>query len=113
MQAMERVVVMEHIVEIPDSVRREKHGERVGFMVGPTRHVGVNEEVIRCRDCKHYIPEETWQEERGIGLYETVGEPPSCKKWSCIILDEDGKSSVYRPDVRPDGFCAWAVRRDG
>lgn len=49
---------------------------------------------------------------QGIGLYETVGEPPSCKKWSYIILGEDGRSSVYRPDVRPNGFCAWAERID-
>lgn len=69
-------------------------------------------EVIRCCDCKHYIPEEFWQEDRGGGYFEIMCEPPSCKKWCVNIYDKDGEHQRYLFDVRPDGFCAWAEQRD-
>ena len=72
--------------------------------------VKTYEEIIRCVDCKNYISEETWEEVRVPGAYETVGEPPSCNHWGCLIREADGSLSTYRPDVRPDGFCAWAER---
>lgn len=35
---------------------------------------------MNCRsDCKWYEPGYTWEEERDRGMYETMGEPPSCK----------------------------------
>lgn len=74
--------------------------------------VRTKEEIIRCRDCKHYIPEEEWQENRGNGFYEINGEPPSCNHWGHLVREADGTLTNYRPDVDPDGFCAWAERSE-
>ena len=53
------------------------------------------EEIVRCRDCKHYVdasPRST--------RYRIKG--PRC------LLFSDNK--VVR--VKPDGFCAWAERKE-
>lgn len=48
-------------------------------------------EVIRCRDCKHFRTERA--EKNG-------------QRWMC-----SGVFAFIEPN--PNGFCAWAVRRDG
>ena len=45
------------------------------------------QEVVRCRDCKHWQP---WMK----------GAKPECWAYGEPI------------ETDPDGFCAWAVRRD-
>lgn len=53
--------------------------------------------VVRCRDCKHlYIPQ--WDEI----LAAEYGAPP-------IVCERTGDMD----DVEPDGFCAWAERKEG
>lgn len=44
----------------------------------------VREEIIRCRDCDHLI--------------------------ECMDLDD--WCSRHESEVNPDGFCAWAERRE-
>lgn len=48
-------------------------------------------EIIRCRDCKHFRTERA--EKNG-------------QRWMC-----SGVFAFIEPN--PDGFCAWAVMRDG
>lgn len=48
------------------------------------------EEIVRCRDCKHYDPHLT---EGGV----------------CFLPDGDG--DFARWEVEPDGYCAWGERR--
>lgn len=49
------------------------------------------EEIVRCRDCKHYDPHPT---DSGV----------------CFLPDGDG--DFARWEVEPDGFCKWGERRD-
>lgn len=48
---------------------------------------GIHEEVVRCRDCKHYH-----------------AEINGCDEFGDIWHDEYA-------NVEPDGFCAWGKRR--
>ena len=45
----------------------------------------TGEQIVRCRDCKHYHPE----------MYNNI----NCE-W-------------FMFDVEPNGFCAWGERKDG
>ena len=60
-----------------------------------------DEEIVRCRDCKHYVPEYGYSEERGFGQIEYLMEPPGCARSKAIQITVD-----------PNGFCAWGERRD-
>lgn len=53
---------------------------------GHEDHWFTGEEIIRCRDCKHYEISELGQ---GFCIWENYTD------WEC----------------EPDGFCAWAERR--
>ena len=48
----------------------------------------LREEIVRCRDCEHYIDAQN----------------------ECNLQDE--WNEFHWLDVEPDGFCAWAVRRE-
>jgi len=56
----------------------------------------TEEEVIRCRDCEHSI--------RSNGdwfcfqLHKVYGDPTYIESWRML-------------ETKPDGYCAWAVRR--
>lgn len=53
-------------------------------------------EIIRCRDCK-LSHNDGWK----------------CARWATHHWDEDQEVDVIElADVQPDGFCAWAERRD-
>ena len=56
------------------------------------------EEVVRCRDCKHY-ESSRW--------YESVIFPPlgTDIEHVCAFFADGAK-------VSPDGFCAWGERRE-
>lgn len=49
------------------------------------------EQIVRCRDCKHYKPHEFI----GISDFEHV-----CNFWA-----------ETKTKVKPDGFCAWGERK--
>lgn len=51
----------------------------------------VREEIVRCRDCKHYDPHPT---DGGV----------------CFLPDGDGGFAYW--EVEPDGFCKWGEKRD-
>lgn len=53
-------------------------------------------EIVRCRDCKHFRIE-PWDEV----LAAQYGAPP-------MICERTGDMD----DVEPDGFCAWAERKE-
>ena len=55
----------------------------IGFMSQPDLGVSIREEIVRCRDCKHY--------DNYLG--------------SCI-------RRYTHFAAEHDGFCAWAERRD-
>ena len=44
----------------------------------------IDEEIVRCRDCKHASYDNRW----------------------CYRL-----TIAYEPPITPDGFCAWGERR--
>lgn len=48
------------------------------------------EEIVRCRDCKHYVED----------------PKPIDPGWP-MMCDDSGRDMLD-----PDGFCAWAERRD-
>lgn len=54
-------------------------------------HFEKREEIVRCRDCKHYNDQ------------EPGGEIGTCN----LGLEDTGLVSI----VEPDGFCAWGERR--
>ena len=65
------------------------------FTIEPIEHNG---EIVRCRDCKHY---------RAHKWFEVVvGTPLGTDISDVCLLWADGCK------VEPDGFCAWAIRRD-
>lgn len=51
----------------------------------------LREQIVRCRDCKHYDPHPT---DDGV----------------CFLPDGDGGFAYW--EVEPDGFCAWSKRRE-
>lgn len=62
--------------------------ETVGdyFASDATDHYGtLHEEIVRCRNCRHY---------------DAHTEPPECYR--------EGPGRI----VSPDGFCKWAKRRE-
>jgi hypothetical protein len=53
-------------------------------------HWLTGEEIVRCRDCKHYVEDPT----------------PIDPGWPMMCEDSG------RDMLNPDGFCAWGERRD-
>ena len=51
----------------------------------------VREEIVRCRDCKHY------------GSYNG--------SWCCRTYEPVPGGTCDYQTVEPDGFCAWGERR--
>ena len=59
-------------------------------MKSGTRCQHWGEEIVRCRDCKHYQPKEA-------------------EFLSCRFVYKD---FVQWRNAEPNGFCAWGERRD-
>ena len=60
-----------------------------------SKHDGVRcEQVVRCRDCKHYYEAENYHPSGNYVM--------RC----CKYFD------AYNDEVKPDGFCAWGKRRE-
>ena len=72
-------------------------------------------EIVRCRDCKWFTSEYWYEEERGFGLTEIICEPPDCGNPIRCATTYDSLTKKYVPIhiiTEPDGYCAWAERRD-
>lgn len=54
-------------------------------------HARKREEVVRCRDCEHY-----------------VADPEPIDPGWPMMCDESGRDML-----EPDGFCAWGKRKEG
>ena len=74
----------------------------------------INEEIVRCRDCKHLDDSEyrRWDNY----LAECYGEPPlfcdllSFNKWR---MDGDRRvAETTFLEVEPNDFCKWGERRE-
>lgn len=74
-------------------------GERILDMGDCSLRFEQREEIVRCRDCKHYDPHyfDEWTV-RMTGAY-----PLFCMR-------PDGNGDYMRFEVEPDGFCAWGER---
>lgn len=64
------------------------------YCYNPLSQSNFAQEIVRCRDCKHY--------------YEAENYHPSGNYVSrcCKYFD------TYSDEVEPDGFCAWGERKD-
>ena len=72
---------------------RESRRPMAEYVYGTDGHEGhwlTGEEIVRCRDCKHFEVDQSDHEYRS-GWW--------CKRWDTDM-------------VKPDGFCAWGERRD-
>ena len=56
------------------------------------------EEIVRCRDCRHYREHKFFKSTLGMGLGTDISDV-------CMFFSNGVK-------VEPDGFCAWAERRE-
>ena len=66
------------------------------FASESTDHYGtLHEEIVRCRDCKHFTP-------KGVHKFEN----------GRTNLDYCKYIRGFMLQITPDGFCAWAERRD-
>lgn len=78
-------------------------------------HARKREQVVRCRDCKFYTPESMTREERGFGVYENMWEPGGCfnpERCSATWDSIAGQMVPVGIVTEPDGFCAWASRKE-
>ena len=64
--------------------------DRHGHPLGPAR-----DEVVRCRECKRYIPQGTYRFNSGV-----------VNKDTCDVI------RGFVVQIEPDGFCAWGARAD-
>lgn len=68
----------------------------IGNKLNHFRYTG--EEIVRCRDCKHF-------------------ETDECKcRYFISPCTPDGAivdRAMISPNMNPDGFCAWGERKDG
>ena len=55
----------------------------------------LREEIVRCKDCKRFIPQGTHRFDDGV-----------VNKDTCSVI----RGFVVQID--PDGFCAWGERRE-
>lgn len=80
----------------------------------PTKlHWGVP--VVRCMDCKWFTPEQTWGEDRGLGMVEFFTDPSDCGNPERCSHHYDSLTGQMVPVhivTDADGFCAWGERRD-
>lgn len=85
----------EFIVEIPDNIKRQKGGL---FSSAGIEGFPVRDEIIRCRDCKHFFADD----DRGVCNHFHIGY------WD-VVEEQD---VIARCVVNSDGFCARAEKRE-
>ena len=69
-------------------IKRAKNGETI-------RITPKLQEIVRCRDCKHFTPKGTHKFENGK-----------------VNADYCDYVRGWMLQITPDGFCSWAERRD-
>ena len=81
----------EYIIRVDEDDKRWHYVERqyTHFFGYP-----ITEEIVRCRDCKHYD-----------------GEPDLCSSEPKCWRDPDHQGTHIW--TRPDGYCAWGERKEG
>lgn len=62
--------------------------------------MGTKERIVRCRDCKYFYEDRRCTSIGWVDVFVCDSE-----QWSTSSLIPSHK-------VEPDGFCAWAIRRD-
>lgn len=62
----------------------------------------LGEEIVRCRDCKDVHHRPNWQPDKRFKPQDLW----LCEAEWCMGFEGD------HPRVEPDGFCAWASRRE-
>ena len=83
-------VVTKSLSELSDS-------ERLSWLCG----IPIGEEIVRCRDCRHFTPnKEHWLEPPEVPFPIIGATCDTCDFWAGGCK------------VEPDGFCAWGERRD-
>lgn len=72
------------------------------YIYGTDDHEGhwlTGEEIVRCRDCEHARVLHP--------LNPITGVPAGIEDWRC----DHFWNADELPEVEPDGFCAWALRK--
>lgn len=89
----------EYIVQVPDE-QAEQFMARFGIEGTQVFGFQLTGEIVRCRDCR-YMNERHYRDMLGFGRETIVYR---CDYfWNADEL----------PEVEPDGFCAWAERKEG
>ena len=83
----------EYIVRMPRDMPYELKAELNAWYVN-------SEPIVRCRDCKHFYED---RRNTSIGWVDVF--VCESKQWSTSSL-------MPSHEVEPDGFCAWAERRE-
>lgn len=103
----------EYIVNVPDEYA-ELFISRFGLECVKCLGYGLTSEIVRCRDCRWFTPEETYEEYRDFAHSEIMVEPPSCGNPERCNKHYDSATGKYIPVyivTQPDGFCAWGERK--
>ena len=86
----------EYIVDVGDA--DEEYIEHFGYMATAYADNPIRELIVRCRDCRHYREHKFFKSTLGMGLGTDISDV-------CMFFSSGVK-------VEPDGFCAWAERRE-
>ena len=90
----------EYIVNVPDE-EAEYFIARFGFENVKLTGYSLTGEIVRCKDCKHFCED---RRDTSIGWVSVF--VCNSEQWSTASLMPSHK-------VKPDGFCAWAKRKEG
>lgn len=102
----------EYIVDFGDY--RSNQFVRLNMALIEQNSAKLGERIVRCRDCKWFTPEYRYKEEREYGVMEELVEPPDCgnpERCSHHYDSIAGKVVPVHIVTDPNGFCAWAERR--
>lgn len=82
------------MAKLPDGI--------VGIFTIGNKGASVNvetKELIKCKNCKHYIVEDVWTEVDGIPIL-AANQVATCKRWARGCMTE------------PEGYCFMGERKD-
>lgn len=83
----------EYIFDVPDSNQPIAGDTGLYYPDERDEPMMVREEIVRCRDCKHY------------GCYDS-------STWCSRTYEQVPSGTCDYQTVEPDGFCAWGERRE-
>lgn len=83
----------EYIVDVGNA--DEEYIGHFGYMVTAYADNPIREKIIRCRDCKRFMPQGTHRWKDG-----------TTNKDSCSVV------RGFVVQITPYGFCAWGERRE-